>query len=84
MRKNPELKPRFWNGYTAKPLPFWGHLRYILLLRCRCGEMADAADLKSAGGNPVRVRVPPAALRFEIGCHVHLMTLDRPRNGSVT
>ena len=23
--------------------------------------MADAADLKSAGGNPVRVRVPPAA-----------------------
>ncbi len=24
--------------------------------------MADAADLKSAGGNPVRVRVPPAAL----------------------
>ena len=28
---------------------------------CRSGGMADAADSKSAGGNFVRVQVPPAA-----------------------
>ena len=27
------------------------------------GEMADAADLKSAGGNSVWVRIPPALLK---------------------
>ena len=28
---------------------------------CGCGGMADAADSKSAGGDLVRVRVPPSA-----------------------
>ncbi len=29
---------------------------------CGCGGMADAADSKSAGGDIVRVQVPPSAL----------------------
>ena len=30
------------------------------------GEMADATDLKSAGSNPVRVRIPPSAPVSEV------------------
>ena len=32
--------------------------------QCGCGEMADAADSKSADGDIVRVRLPPSALFY--------------------
>src|SRR5215217_4154877 len=49
------------------------------------GGMVDARDLKSLGGNPVRVRVPPSAPRAStIGLIREQAMRDRPLIGLVT
>jgi hypothetical protein len=63
-RRSPSVSRR-WGSTQSTCDPT--HRRKSLVFQVsRCGEMADAADLKSADRKVVRVRVPPSApMKFE-------------------